>query len=610
MCGIVGYIGKNQAAPVLLEGLKRLEYRGYDSAGIAVFDKEKINTTKTVGKVKNLISCVNYKFPQGKLGIAHTRWATHGKPSKNNTHPHCDCHQKIWLAHNGIVENYLELKNDLIKHGHKFYSQTDTEVIAHLIEEFSKDDVSLEKAVLSALKKIKGTYGLVIISQDEQGKMIVARNASPLLIGVGDKEYIVASDASAIISYTKKVIYLNDLELAVITNEGLKIFDINEEPIIKKFKKIEWDAEEISKCGYKHYMLKEIHEIPEAIKNSIRGRMILEEGLAKLGGLEPVNEKLREIDRIIIVACGSARFAGLVGEYMLEEYAGIPVEVEYASEFRYRRAVLDKHTAVLAISQSGETADTLAAIKEAKHKGILTLGIVNVVGSTIARETDAGIYNHIGPEISVATTKAFVSQIIILALLTVFLGRYRQMSLITGKRILNSISKLPNQIEKIFTDEKKIENIAKKLSQYKNFLYLGRKYNFPIALEGALKLKEISYFHAEGEPTGEMKHGPIAMINSIFPCIFIAPKDSVYDKVISGIEEIKARNGRIIVIATEKDKRIVKLTPDVIYIPKNLEMLNPVLAAAVVQLLGYYVGVNLGYDVDKPKNLAKSVTVE
>ena len=610
MCGIIGYIGKQKAVPVLIEGLKRLEYRGYDSAGLSVIDSDlKIKTIKSVGKVASLENKLNGQNIASNIGIAHTRWATHGKPCNMNSHPHFDCRENIFLVHNGIIENYQELKKDLLKKKHKFSSETDTEVIVHLIEEFNKK-TDFKNSVLETLKMLRGTYGLAVINKKEPDKIIVAKLGSPLVIGVGNGEYVIASDVSAIVRHTNRVIFMEDGEVAVITKENCEIVNVKNKAITKEATKIDWSLEKAEKQGFDHFMLKEIFEQPNSILDATRGRVIEKEGMVKLGGLRDVKEKLTDISRIIIVSCGTSYNAGLVGEYMLEEYAGIPVEVEYASEFRYRKPLLNKNTAVIAISQSGETADTLAAIREAENKGAITLGIVNTVGSTIARETTAGVYNHAGPEIGVASTKAFTSQLSILALLTIFLGRQRDMSFVTGKRISSEINKIPKLIEKILKQSKNIKKIARKYVQYKNFLYLGRKYNFPIALEGALKIKEISYVHAEGYASGEMKHGTIALIDKNFPVVFIAPKDSVYEKNISGMQEIKARGGKIIAIATEGDKEIKKIADDVIYIPKTLEMLTPLLSVIPLQFFAYYVGTLKGLDVDKPRNLAKSVTVE
>jgi len=610
MCGIIGYIGNKQALPILIDGLKRLEYRGYDSSGVSVLGKRTF-CVKLAGRIADLENRIQGKSIRGNLGIGHSRWSTHGAPTNKNAHPHWDCKKEIFVVHNGIIENYKVLKEKLEKEGHKFNSETDTETIVHLVEKFFRGN--LEEAVRKALKLVKGTYGIAVISKNEPNKIVVARNSSPLLVGIGKDEYIVASDASAVVGHTKNVVYLNDEEIGVITPEDFHILTLAKQPVKKDIQELDWDVEEAEKGGFPHFMLKEILEQPEAIENAIRGRLIKKEGLAKLGGLEDVEKKLRKIKKIIIIACGTSYYAGLIGEYMLEEYAGIPTEVEYASEFRYRKPILDPPaggTAVIAISQSGETADTLAAIREVKRKGVLTLGIVNVVGSTIARETDAGVYNHAGPEIGVASTKVFVSQLSILALFTLFLGRQRQMSLVMGKRISEELSQIPVLAKKVLAKDNEIKKLAKKYHKFSNLLYIGRKYNYPIALEGALKIKEISYVHAEGYSSGEMKHGPIALIDENFPTIAIAPSDSVYEKMISNIEEIKARNGPIIALATQRNKKIEKLVDDVIYIPKTLEMLTPILSVIPLQLLAYHVGVLKGCDVDKPRNLAKSVTVE
>lgn len=617
MCGIIGYVGHQKAKPILMEGLKRLEYRGYDSAGLAVLGNKKIKSVRAVGKVAELEKKIAGSDLEGTIGIAHTRWATHGKPSVANSHPHTDCKNEIFVVHNGIIENYLELKNNLLKKGHKFKSETDTEVIAHLIEDERKKIGDLFEAVQKALFQLMGAYGIAVISKNDPNMIVVAKKGSPLLFGVGESEYVVSSDAAAIINHTKQVIYLSDGEVAKITPQGYQVIEMGQGKVKKEMVEINWSQESAQKGGFKHFMLKEIHEQPQAIESAIQGRVdkFIKEGsqIPILGGLAPTSEvkdRLAKIKRIIIVSCGTSYYSGLVGEYMIEEYTGIPVEVETASEFRYRKPVLDETTAVLAISQSGETADTLEAIREGKLKGALTLGIVNVVGSTISRETDAGVYNHAGPEIGVASTKAFTSQLSILALVTLSLGRQRQMSFVMGRRIAEELKRIPGLIKKILKKEEEIKLIAKKYGKYENWLYLGRKYNFPIAMEGALKLKEISYVHAEGYAAGEMKHGPIAMIDGNFPSLFIVPTDSVYEKVISGMEEVKARGGKILAIATEKNKEIAKLVDDVIYIPKTLEMLTPLLSVIPLQLLAYYIGVNKGYDVDKPRNLAKSVTVE
>jgi glucosamine--fructose-6-phosphate aminotransferase (isomerizing) len=638
MCGIIGYLGKNSALPVLIDGLKRLEYRGYDSSGIALHLGNNIAVVKAVGKIKELEEKIldNPPAPLSKegvgglnLGIAHTRWATHGEPSEDNAHPHSDCSGKIWIAHNGIIENYKSLKEKLEEKGHKFKSETDTEVIAHLIEDIYNNELKelkspqspftkggnnkeelLASSLIKALKMLKGAYGIVLIHKDYPDKIMAAKMGSPLTIGLGDTETIIASDISAIIMHTKQVIYLDDGEIAEIGKNDLRIFNIDNIKIKKEIEEVSWDIKEAEKKGFPHFMIKEIFEQPESIIASIRGRVIEKEGKVRLGGFDAVSEKLRNINRIIITGCGTAMHAGLVGEYMLEEYAGIPTEVECASEFRYRKPIINKETALLAISQSGETADTLAAIRETREKNALTLGIVNVVGSTIAREIDAGAYNHIGPEISVASTKAFTSQLVIMALICIYLGRKRQMSLVTGERIIKELLAIPEKVKKILNQSDKIKDIAEKYSNAKNFLYLGRKYNNPIALEGALKLKELSYIHAEGIPSGEMKHGSIALIDENFPSMFICPKDSVYEKNISNMEEVKSRGGPVIAIATEGDEKIKEIADDIIYIPKTLEMLTPILATVPLQLFAYHMAVLKGLDVDKPRNLAKSVTVE
>src|SRR3989338_54046 len=554
MCGIVGYIGKQEAAPILLEGLKALEYRGYDSAGIAVFSKKReILALKAVGKVASLEEKIlSQKKPlSGGLGIAHTRWATHGGVCEKNAHPHSDCEKEIWLAHNGIVENYAELRKALIKKGHVFKSETDTEVIGHLIEEEQKRGGAFEEAVRRALKKIRGTYGLAIFNAKEPEKLIAARNFSPLLVGLGKDEYFIASDPSAVIRHTRDVIYLRDGEIAILSRGGFRIINLDKELVHHAPQTVNWTFEQAQKGGYKHFMLKEIFEQPQAIENALRGRLIAGEGLAKLGGLEALEKKLGRIERLIILACGSAYYAGLVGKYMIEEYAGLPTEVDVASEFRYRQPIIGPKTGVLVISQSGETADTLAALREAKRKGALTLGIVNVVGSSIARETHAGVYNHAGPEIGVASTKAFLSQVVVLSLFTLVLGRQRALSLVMGQRIVKELLALPHQIQVLLDCREPYRAAAELLADAHHALFLGRKYCHPIAHEGALKLKEISYIHAEGYAAGEMKHGPIALVEDGFPVVVIAPRDSVFEKSMSNLHEIRARGGSVILVTTE-----------------------------------------------------------
>ncbi|MBU0722011.1 glutamine--fructose-6-phosphate transaminase (isomerizing) [Patescibacteria group bacterium] len=611
MCGIVGYIGKNNALPILVDGLRRLEYRGYDSSGIAIMTgDDTVFLVKSIGRIQDLENKLGQSSMKrtGNLGIAHTRWATHGQPTEANAHPHTDCKNKIWLAHNGIIENYKELKNRLELSGHNFKSETDTEVIVHLIEDLYQGN--LTETLVRVLPMLKGTYGLVLYHVDEPDKLLAAKRGSPLIVGLAENQAIIASDVSAIVSYTRQIIYLDDGEIAEINSNDFRIINLKNQEINKRINNIDWDITECEKKGYPHFMLKEIFEQPETIKDSLRGRTILEDGKVKLGGLETFLNELRKIDRIVVAACGTARNAGLVGEYMFEEYSGLPCEVDYASEFRYRKPVLDNRTVVITISQSGETADTLAAVREAKEKGALTLGIVNVVGSTIARETDAGVYNHIGSEISVASTKAFTSQVVILSLMTVMLGRQRQMSLVTGQRIIKELLEIPEKIKKILKLNDKIKKIAEKYYKVEHFAYLGRKYNQPVAFEGALKLKELSYIHAEGFASGEMKHGTIALIDEKFPSFFIAPVDSVYEKNLSNMQEIKARGGKIIAITTQGNEAIEDLADDVIYIPKTLEMLTPILSVIPLQLFAYHMAVLNGRDVDKPRNLAKSVTVE
>ena len=618
MCGIVGYVGTREAIPLLLHGLKALEYRGYDSAGIAVISKndggEKIWSVKCPGRFEMFEARVySAPLPSAHICIAHTRWATHGEPNEINAHPHFDCAHHIAVVHNGIIENFQELKKELIAAGHVFVSATDTEVLPHLIEEEQKrggEDDELLQAVLRALHKIRGTYGIAVLDTRAPTQIIAARNFSPLLIGVGDREWIVASDAAAVLRHTQNIIYLEEGEVAVLTPQGYRIVDLHNNTVLRKPEHVLWTEESAQKNGYPHFMLKEIFEQPEGIENSLRGRCIAEEGRVQLGGLREANNTLRATERILITACGTAFHAGKLGEYMIEEYAGIPVEVDIASEFRYRKPVFRPHDVLLAISQSGETADTLAAVREAKGKNVTTLGIVNVVGSSLARETIAGVYQHIGPEVSVASTKAFTSQSAILALLTVLLGREREMSLITGKRIIEELKKIPDYMRAILEQSEKIHALAKKFAVYDHFFFLGRKYNIATAYEGALKLKEISYIHAEGLGAGEMKHGPIAMIDAHMPTICIAPLDSVYEKMRSNIEELKARRGPVIAITTEGNVAMEELADATVMIPKTLEMLTPLLAIVPLQLFAYYCAVERGCNVDRPKNLAKSVTVE
>ena len=593
---------------MLLDGLKTLEYRGYDSSGMFVAG---LGTVKAVGAVDNLKRKLDQKTRVGgSFGIAHTRWATHGEPTESNAHPHTGCSEGLWLVHNGIIENYRELKEVLLNEGHKFYSETDSEVLAHLIEKHYQKEKNLRKAVLESLREVCGTYGLAVVHEDEPGTLIGARMGSPIVLGIGDGENYIASDSAPILRHTKNIIYLEDGEMVVLSPTSHSIFTLDSVSIHRVPQVIAWDVEEAGKGGFDHYMLKEIMEGPEVMKNALRGRLIPEDGLAKLGGLREIEERLRTTKRVIITGCGTAYYSGLIGEYMIEEYAGIPVEVEIASEFRYRKPVIDEGTVLLAMSQSGETIDTLSALREAKMKGALTLGIVNVVGSTIARETDAGIYNHAGPEIGVASTKAFISQLSVLALLTLFLGRQRGMSVSAGKEFAEELSLLPQKMKKVLGSCGTIEKIARKYGEFENFLYMGRKYSYPIAFEGALKLKEVSYIHAEGVGAGEMKHGPIAMIDEFFPTVAIAPHDSVFDKMVSNIEEIKARRGKVLAITTEGNEKLQSIADDVLYVPKTIEPLQPLLTVIPLQLFAYYVAVARGLNVDRPRNLAKSVTVE
>lgn len=612
MCGIVAYVGKKDVLPVLLDGLKVLEYRGYDSAGVAVLEAGRLIRRRQLGKIIALEqSLKEEKEIKGTAGIAHTRWATHGGVTEANAHPHFDCSGNLALVHNGIIENYKEIKKDLLVRGHKFTSETDTEVLVHLIEDFlNKGESSLEAAVRAALNLVRGTYGIAVVSATEPQKIVAARNFSPLVLGVGNGEYLVASDASPILRHTREVIYLHDGEMAVVTDAGHRIFDLQNRLVERPSQQIDWSIEEAEKGGYAHFMLKEIFEQPESLGSSIRGRLLAEEGRARLGGLNSIRNKLKDVKKIIISGCGTAYLAGKVGEYMLEEYVGLPVRIELASELRYRKPVFEAGDMLVVLSQSGETADTLAALREAKQKGILTLGIVNVVGSSIARDTEAGIYQHIGPEIGVASTKAFTSQVAIMALLTLLLARERQMSLPGGEYIVKEIKKLPQLAEKTLAVAPLMKALADKYRDVKNFFYLGRKYNLPTALEGALKLKEIAYVHAEGYGAGELKHGPLALIDNNLLSVFVAPTDSIYDKTVSNMQEVKARGGRILAIATEGNEEIGELADDVVYIPRVLEMLSPAIAVIPLQLFAYYFGLAHGRDVDKPRNLAKSVTVE
>jgi glucosamine--fructose-6-phosphate aminotransferase (isomerizing) len=608
MCGIIGYIGSRGATPLLLEGLKRMEYRGYDSAGVAVMNGSGVETRKAAGKISELERALATSPVNGDLGIGHTRWATHGVPNECNAHPHIDCKGNIAVVHNGIIENSGTLKKELIAHGHTFVSETDTEVIAHLIEEAF--DGNLEDAVIEALWQIEGTYGIAVVSSQDRNKIVAARKGSPLLIGLGEGEYYVASDVSAILAQTREVVYLDDGDVAVLTRDGYTVLNQRAQQLERRVSKIDWDLDQIERGGFDHFMLKEIFEQPATVENAMRGRLLRDQGTSKLGGLNMTDEELLRFDNILITACGTSWHSALIGEHMLESLARIPVEVEYASELRYRNPIVTDRTLCIVISQSGETADTLAAMREAKARGARTYGIVNVVGSTIARESDGGIYVHAGPEIGVASTKAFTSQVIALLLFTLKLARLRNLSMVDGKAIIDDMLALPAQIQSILDRASEVEAIADEFKDAQNFLYLGRGYSFPTALEGALKLKEISYIHAEGYPAAEMKHGPIALIDENMPVLFIAPHDSVFDKVVSNVQEVKARGGRVVAITTRDEESLHGKLDYEFRIPETKDLLTPVLASVPLQLLAYYIAVKRGANVDQPRNLAKSVTVE
>lgn len=610
MCGIVGYIGKNNCVPILINGLKRLEYRGYDSAGIGIIQNQKSIVIKNKGKVSFLEERIENLDLSSNIGIAHTRWATHGIPNELNAHPHTNHDQTIFIIHNGIIENFNVLKKILMNDGYRFKSDTDSEVLVHLIDSFIKNGNDLTKAVQLSLNEVEGTYGLAVIYSGEPDKIVAARKGSPLVVGLGEAENFIASDVTAILAHTKQVVYLEDGEVVIITADTFSAKTIYDKEIEKEVHEINMTLEEIDRGGYSHFMLKEIMEQPETVRNSMRGRILLEEGTSKLGGLTDVIDRLVNSKRIIFAACGTSWHAGLVGEYMMEQFCRIPTDVEYASEFRYRNPIIHKDDTIFFISQSGETADTLAALREAKLKGALVLGICNAVGSSIARDSNSGVYTHAGPEIGVASTKAFTSQLVVLALITLLVARRKNMSQVDGKTIAEELLKIPEKIETILKLNDKIEAIAEEFKDANNFLYLGRGYNFPVALEGALKLKEISYIHAEGYPAAEMKHGPIALIDENMPAVFIAPKDSTYEKILSNIQEVKARGGRIIAIANEDDEEIDNLVDFSIKIPSTIRMLMPILSVIPLQLLAYHIAVKKGLNVDQPRNLAKSVTVE
>lgn len=604
MCGIFGYVGTRTAAPLLLDGLRTLEYRGYDSSGIFV---PNYGVVKAVGPIDELAKKITTTIP-GTSGIAHTRWATHGAPTEKNAHPHLDMSGSVAVVHNGIIENYREIKEGLLVRGITFESDTDTEVLAKLIGTFYTGD--LPAAVRQALQVVRGTYGIAVLSAHEPGLIVVARMGSPIVLGIAVDGTFVSSDPSALLIHTKDVVYLEDGECAVIKKDSYKISTIKGEKKVREPETILWDVESVQKQGFEHFMLKEIFEAPQVIDNSIRGRLIPDRGRVKLGGLEPVLETLTSLNRLTIIGCGSAYYAGQVGRYMLEEYAGIPVEVELGSEYRYKKQHPDKNSAVLAVTQSGETADTLASVRSAKQQGLLTLGVVNAVGSTIARETEAGVYNHAGPEVAVASTKAFISQLTVFALLTVLIGRERGMTEAEGKEIIKGLEDLPQIIETYLKETESIKAVAKKYAGYRDAMYIGRKLHTPIAYEGSLKLKEVTYIHAEAYAGGELKHGSIALLDENFPVIALAPQDDVYEKMVSNIEEVRARKAPVLLITTEGNYKATDIADDVLFIPKVHPILQPILTTIPLQLFSYYIGVEKGLNVDRPRNLAKSVTVE
>jgi glucosamine--fructose-6-phosphate aminotransferase (isomerizing) len=617
MCGIVGYIGSQQVTPLLIQGLKRLEYRGYDSAGVAVVRDGTIQIRKEAGKIAELERVLAEDPIQGVYGIGHTRWATHGPPTDRNAHPHTSENGEFALVHNGIVENAATLRKRLQERGHTFTSDTDTEVLVHLIEEVydardGRSGEALERAVETALQQVEGTYGIAVVSTRDPHKIVAARLGSPLLIGVGDNgETFVASDAAAVIAHTRDVVYLDDGDMATITRDGYTVHRASEGPVSRAVSRVDWDLGEVERGGYPHFMLKEIMEQPETLRETMRGRLLEEEGAVRLGGLTGMEDELRQVQRVILLGCGTSWHSGLIGEYLLEDIARIPTSVEYASEFRYRRPVVEPNTLTISISQSGETADTLWAMREAKQQGATTLGIVNQVGSTIARETDAGVYLHAGPEIGVASTKAFTSQVVVLAMITVHLGRLRgTLSASRGREIVRALKQLPEQVAEIVARDDEFRELAEAYKDHPNFLYLGRGYNFPAALEGALKLKEISYIHAEGYPAAEMKHGPIALIDENMPVVVIAPRDAVYEKIKSNVEEVKARGGCVIGVVSDGDSELDRHLDHTIRIPRTHDALTPILASVPLQLLAYHIAVLRGCNVDQPRNLAKSVTVE
>ncbi|HOH46259.1 MAG TPA: glutamine--fructose-6-phosphate transaminase (isomerizing) [Candidatus Cloacimonadota bacterium] len=611
MCGIVGYVGERNALPIVIEALKRLEYRGYDSSGTAIIHEGILQVYKKQGKIIELERCLPEPSKcTASVAIAHTRWATHGEATEVNAHPHMDCSKELAIVHNGIIENYKLLREQLEKLGHVFVSQTDTEIVAHLIEQFQKSEATLTEAVREAMKRVEGTYGLVVISQNEPEQLIAIRKGSPIVIGIGENEHFIASDVSAIVIHTKRVIYLEDNELCVIRKDGYEVTNLQNKPIEPKISEVDWDISAIEKGEFKHFMLKEIFEQPITIGNAFRGRINELIGTSRLGGLNVPAHELRKVKQIHLVACGTSYHAALIGKYIIEDMARIPVQVEYASEYRYRNPIIPDDTLVFVISQSGETADTLAALREAKAKGATVLAVTNVVGSTIARESDGGSYIHAGSEVGVASTKAFTSQVTILSLLALYLGRMRSLSTVQGMEYIRELERIPEKVEQILAHNDDIRKIAASIKDSSNALYLGRGVNYPVALEGALKLKEISYIHAEGYPAAEMKHGPIALIDEHMPVVAIATSDPLYDKIYSNLQEVRARRARLITIVTEGDTELEKISEHVIKIPDTLTNLQPLLSVIPLQLIAYHVADLRGLDVDQPRNLAKSVTVE
>ncbi len=618
MCGIVGYIGSENASPFLINGLRRLEYRGYDSAGIAIHGGSQFNLTRSVGRIDNLVASIGADTPEGFLGIGHTRWATHGAATEDNAHPHFGGDGEVVLVHNGVIENFQSLKKELIEKGYEFQSATDSEVIAHLIAEGLKSTPPTPKqpnmryvnAVQWATSQLHGTYGLAIAFKEQPNLIIAARFGSPLVIGVGRGEHFVASDASALAGCTDRIVYMADHQLAVLTPDGFSVLHRDQGKVRVDIQPLEAESNEVSLEGYDHYMLKEIFEQPESLRNAMRGRLDTQDATAVFGGLNLTPQQLRGVDRIILTGCGTSWHSALVGEYLIEELARIPVSVEYASELRYRNPPIDNNTLVFGITQSGETADTLAALRETKRKGHRTLAICNVVGSSIAQAADGGVYLHAGPEIGVASTKAYSSQCCVLAMLALYFGRMRHLSFERGQEIIQQIQQLPAVIQQTLNCDAQVRLVAEKYREATNILYLGRQYNFPTALEGALKLKEISYIHAEGYPAAEMKHGPIALVDEHTPSVFIVPHGTTYDKVMSNMEEVKARGGPIIAVASQDDPRVEDVADDIIRVPHTAEFLQPIVTVVPLQLLSYHIALMRGCDVDKPRNLAKSVTVE